>query len=51
VEVGQCQEVVKTGKEANLHELPIPTFSDKDSGPYITLGVTVSKDPENGMGR
>lgn len=48
VKAGQCQEVVKTGKEANLNELPIPTFSDKDSGPYITLGVTISKDPENG---
>jgi len=48
VGTGHCQEVVKTGKEVNLHELPVPTFSDKDSGPYITLGVTVSKDPENG---
>jgi len=48
VQSGACQEVVKTGSDANLHSLPIPTFSDKDGGPYITLGVTISKDPENG---
>jgi len=48
LETGPCQEVVKTGKEVDLTELPIPTFSDKDSGPFITLGVVISKDPETG---
>ena len=28
---------------------PIPTYSPKDGGPYITPGIVVSKDPETGV--
>lgn len=45
---GPCQEVVLQGEEADLTRLPIPTFSPKDGGPYITLGVVFTKDPETG---
>ncbi|MBV8496183.1 MAG: UbiD family decarboxylase [Gammaproteobacteria bacterium] len=29
--------------------LPIPTHNEHDSGPYITAGITVSRDPETGV--
>ncbi|MEE9198259.1 MAG: UbiD family decarboxylase, partial [Dehalococcoidia bacterium] len=48
VDSGPCQEVVLLGEEADLGLLPIPTFSPKDGGPYITLGLVFSKDPETG---
>ena len=44
-----CQEVVLTGKEIDITRFPIPTYSPKDGGPYITAGIFVSKDPENGV--
>lgn len=48
VKEGPCQEVVLTGKDADLTRLPIPTFSPGDSAPYITIGMVVSKDPDTG---
>jgi 4-hydroxy-3-polyprenylbenzoate decarboxylase/2,5-furandicarboxylate decarboxylase 1 len=44
-----CQEVVLTGDDIDLTKLPIPTYSPKDGGPYITPGIVVSKDPETGV--
>jgi 4-hydroxy-3-polyprenylbenzoate decarboxylase/2,5-furandicarboxylate decarboxylase 1 len=44
-----CQEVVLTGNDIDLRRLPIPTYSPKDGGPYITPGIVVSKDPETGV--
>ena len=41
-----CQEVVIEGDDVDLYKLPIPFYSEKDSAPYITMGVTISKDPE-----
>lgn len=43
-----CKEVIHTGKEVDLSQLPIPTFSDKDPGPFITLGLSISRDPKSG---
>jgi len=43
-----CQEIVLAGEEANLRSLPIPVHAPDDGGPFITAGVTVSKDPETG---
>lgn len=48
VDSGICQEVVCEGDAVDLYELPIPLYSEKDSAPYITMGVTISKDPETG---
>lgn len=48
VESGSCQEVVYKGDEVDLYRLPIPLYSEKDSAPYITMGVTISKDPNTG---
>lgn len=44
-----CQEVVLTGDQIDLTRLPIPRYSPKDGGPYITPGIVVSKDPETGV--
>lgn len=33
-----------------LAHLPVPTFFAKETGPYITAGVMVARDPETGLG-
>jgi 4-hydroxy-3-polyprenylbenzoate decarboxylase len=45
VRKGTCQEVVKTGDQVKLSELPILTTWPGDGGPFITLGMshTVNK--------
>jgi len=48
VESGPCKEVIKLGEQASLADLPIPTFCEQDSGPFITAGVAISKDAEEG---
>lgn len=45
-EDGPCQEVVKAGDQVDLTELPIPLQHRKDGGPYLSAGVSVSRDPE-----
>lgn len=49
VKNGPCKENVLIGKDADLTKFPIPTWNEKDAGPYITLGSTVVKDPETGV--
>jgi 2,5-furandicarboxylate decarboxylase 1 len=44
-----CHEVVITGDEIDITRFPIPTYSPKDGGPYLTPGIVVSKDPETGV--
>jgi 2,5-furandicarboxylate decarboxylase 1 len=44
-----CHEEVLTGAEIDLSRYPIPTYSPKDGGPYITAGIVVSKDPISGV--
>ncbi|MGZ7066779.1 MAG: UbiD family decarboxylase [Methanobacterium sp.] len=43
------KENYKTQKEADLGEIPIPTYYHKDGGAYITAGVVIAKDPETGI--
>lgn len=43
------KERVLVGKKADLRELPILTHHEKDGGPYITGGVAVVRDPEEGF--
>ncbi len=45
---GPCQEVIIKGPDVDLSKFPVPTFSGRDAGPYITLGLSVSKDIETG---
>src|SRR3954462_5130769 len=42
-----CQEVVK--ENGTLDEIPILTCWPEDGGPYITLPMVFTKDPETGM--
>ena len=37
-----------TGDEVDLFALPIPRYSEKDGGAYITVGLEISKDPLDG---
>ncbi len=48
VDSGPCKEVIKLGEQASLADLPIPTHCEQDSGPFITAGVAISKDVEDG---
>lgn len=44
-----CQEVVLTGNDIDIRRFPVPIYSPKDGGPFITPGLVVSKDPETGV--
>lgn len=44
---GACQEVVEEG--VDLSKIPIPTYTSKDMGPYITAGVFIAEDSEYGL--
>lgn len=45
---GPCQEVVITGDDIDLSRLPVPCYSAKDGGAYITVALTISDDPTDG---
>ncbi|MDK2792433.1 MAG: 4-hydroxy-3-polyprenylbenzoate decarboxylase [Deferribacteres bacterium] len=46
---GECQEIVKTGKDAKLSDLPILTTWEKDGGPFITMGQVYTKSIDGSM--
>jgi UbiD family decarboxylase len=43
------KQVVKTGDDADMFELPIPTHQELDGGPYIHGGSVVTRDPDTGV--
>jgi 2,5-furandicarboxylate decarboxylase 1 len=43
-----CKDVIYTGKDVDLTRLPVPIFSEKDPAPFITLGLSISRDPRSG---
>ena len=43
VESGPAKEVVTTGGEIDLAQLPVPTFFERDSGAFITGAVGISR--------
>jgi 4-hydroxy-3-polyprenylbenzoate decarboxylase len=45
---GRCQDVVLRGEEVDLGRLPVLTTWPKDGGPFITLPLVITRDPENG---
>ena len=49
VRTGPVKDVVKTGTNVDLNELPIVTHCSKDAGPFITAGIVIAKDPETGI--
>ncbi|MDG2155807.1 MAG: UbiD family decarboxylase [Gammaproteobacteria bacterium] len=44
-----CKDIIKTGADASLAHLPVPTFFEFDSGPFITGAVGVSRHPDTGQ--
>jgi 2,5-furandicarboxylate decarboxylase 1 len=48
VDDGPCQEIVLTGDDVDLTMLPIPTYTEQDPGPFITVAVEITKDADTG---
>jgi 4-hydroxy-3-polyprenylbenzoate decarboxylase len=48
VRSGPCQEIVATGEEVDLGRLPVLTCWPQDAGPFITLPLVITRDPESG---
>ncbi|MBL8087261.1 MAG: menaquinone biosynthesis decarboxylase [Chthonomonas sp.] len=48
VSTGVCQEVVMQGDEIDLTKLPILTCWPEDGGPYVTLPLVFTHDPNTG---
>ncbi len=46
---GECQEVIKLGKDAKLSDLPILTTWEQDGGPFITMGQVYTVSLDNQM--
>ena len=48
-EVQKASQNFQISKNADLNEIPVPTYYKRDAGPYITAGVIIAKDPETGV--
>jgi 4-hydroxy-3-polyprenylbenzoate decarboxylase len=46
---GPCKEMIIRKEQVDLYRYPILKWNPLDGGPYITLGVLISKDPETGI--
>lgn len=44
-----CQEVVLEGEAVDLGRLPVLTSWPKDAGPFVTLPMVITRDPETGI--
>jgi 4-hydroxy-3-polyprenylbenzoate decarboxylase len=45
---GRCQDVVLRDNDVDLTRLPILTTWPKDGGPFITLPLVITRDPDSG---
>jgi 4-hydroxy-3-polyprenylbenzoate decarboxylase len=45
-----CQEVVHRAPLDLMQFLPVPTNTEKDAGPYLSMGLLRGEDPETGQG-
>jgi 4-hydroxy-3-polyprenylbenzoate decarboxylase/2,5-furandicarboxylate decarboxylase 1 len=48
VSTGPCKEVILRGDDVDLRMLPVPTYSEQDPGPFITVAVEITRDAETG---
>lgn len=48
IAAGAAQQAVHTGPIDLAELLPVPTWFEREIGPYITAGVIIAKDPETG---
>jgi len=46
---GPCKEIIRTGKDVNLYEIPALWHHEKDSHHFITTGSCRGKDPDTGV--
>ena len=44
-----CQEIVKLGDEVDLDNIPVLTCWPMDAGPYITLPLVITRNPDTGV--
>jgi UbiD family decarboxylase len=49
VEDAPVHQVVKTGDEVDLTQVPLLTHYDVNAAPYITAGIVVAADPDTGV--
>ena len=49
VPTAPVKEVVRRGEQIDLPDLPVPTFFELDSGPFITAACGISRNPETGQ--
>ncbi len=49
VKSAPCQEVVHTGDDVNLNDIPVLTCWPDDGGPFITLPLVFTRDPHTGI--
>ena len=45
---GRCQDIVLRGDQIDLTRLPVLTTWPKDGGPFITLPLVITRDPDSG---
>jgi 4-hydroxy-3-polyprenylbenzoate decarboxylase len=45
---GECQQIIWQGADADITKLPVITCWPKDGGPFVTLPVIHTKDPNSG---
>jgi len=43
-----CKEIIIKGDDIDLYKIPIPTYCERDFGPYLTSGIDIVKDPKTG---
>ncbi|HEY7066520.1 MAG TPA: UbiD family decarboxylase [Chloroflexota bacterium] len=48
-EQAPVKEIVLTGDQINLDELPLLTYHEKDAGSYVTCAFEVMRDPDTGV--
>ncbi|MGH7501728.1 MAG: menaquinone biosynthesis decarboxylase [Longimicrobiales bacterium] len=44
-----CQELVEEGDLADLARLPVMTCWPKDAGPFLTMAMVITRDPDTGI--
>ena len=45
LKTGPVKENIITGDAVDLNDLPVPTFFELDSGPFITGAIGITRDP------
>jgi 2,5-furandicarboxylate decarboxylase 1 len=49
VSAGPVKEIILKGDEVDLSALPIPTYSEKDVGPYLIPTADIARHPDTGI--